>query len=713
MDNLETLKRILKREREARKQAETIIEEKSRELFYLNQQLKDLNTSLEKQVADRTVELKRKVEELKDSNRYKSEFLANMSHELRTPLNSILLLARILRDNKENNFTPKQIEYAKVIFNSGTDLLSLINDILDLAKIEAGRVDLILEDVSVLEIKSDLQQMFKGLSEEKNINFNIELESDFPAFFQTDRTKLLQVVRNLLSNAFKFTHNGGNIFLKFFKEENQIKIVVEDDGIGIEKEKLDLVFEAFQQADGSTSRKYGGTGLGLSICKELIALMNGTIHVESEVGKGSVFTIHIPFVSDLTDVGIKLPLEDKDMNSVLSVKEKIYQGQERKVNNQPLLIIEDDERFVKILKDFSVEKGLSVVVASQGDTGLYFAKKFQPISILLDIQLPVMSGWEVLKELKSDPETADIPVHIFSVVDKEKLGLSLGAESYKVKPININDLESTFEKIIDLKDQSKKECLILAKDSTIFPQYYQALQNHYSNVRFSSEYSNALFLLRENNFGTLVLLEDDLQEPAFSEFMDAIHLLCTENNQSLKIYLPNDALSAVKEKMEKGPLDIIIGNQALEKDYGISHLNVKQKSNGKEKGDPSEFLQGKEILLVEDEMRNVFALDSVLEPYGAKIQVANNGQEALDCLKENHKYDIVLMDIMMPVMDGYEAMAHIRNHPDWKKLKIIAVTAKAMKGDAEKCLEAGANAYVSKPIDVDELYKTMYELLDK
>lgn len=711
MENIETLKRILKREREARKQAEAIIEDKSRELFLVNKQLKDLNASLEDQVLARTLELKKKIEELKNANKYKSEFLANMSHELRTPLNSILILARILKDNKENNFTPKQVEYSSVIFNSGHDLLSLINDILDLAKIEAGRVELTVDMVSILEIKKDIEMMFDGLSREKEVNFSIEISQDFPAFIETDKIKVLQILRNLLSNAFKFTTAQGQITLKIESQDGFISMEVQDTGIGIDKEKLDLVFEAFQQADGSTSRKFGGTGLGLSICKELVALLGGTIAVESELNKGSIFQIRLPLdINNKNQLSFDDQLFDVDEKNL---KLGDLRPNKKEESNQPILIIEDDQRFVKILQDFASEKGFESVVASQGDTGLFFAKKFNPIAILLDIQLPVMSGWQVLKELKADPELCTIPVHIFSVVDKSKLGITMGAESYNIKPINLQNLEDTFDKILNKNTVSEQECMILGKDSKLFPSLYQAFQNHFFNVRFASDYKMALDIIKDNNFGAILIVDNDLNGMPFDDFAHALHVLYKNKTAPLKIYMPPKKSPVIVELQNENHLDFIFDEQILKSEYGIEISTESEEDKKESKKISTQFLDGLKVLLVEDEMRNVFVMDSILEPYGAKITIANNGQESLDQLKLDTDYDIVLMDIMMPVMNGFEAIGHIRENPETKDLKIIAVTAKAMMGDAEKCIAAGADAYVSKPIDIDLLYQTMERLIQK
>ncbi len=711
MDTLEALKRIIKRERDARKQAEQIIEEKSRELFVVNNQLKELNASLEDQVNTRTVELKKKIVELNNSNKYKSEFLANMSHELRTPLNSILILARMLRDNTENNFTPKQKEYASVILDSGKDLLSLINDILDLAKIEAGRVELLIEGISILEIKKDLSTMFDNISREKKVDFEISLSPRFPAVIKTDKTKLLQVLRNLLSNAFKFTDSGGRISLAIEDMGDMVSYTVKDTGIGIEQNKLGLVFEAFRQADGSTSRRFGGTGLGLSICRELVALMNGHISVESQLGTGSVFQVRLPMNPDNVEV---TPLDDLFGMSTNTTQllEQIKDVNVSSDNDkQPILIIEDDERFVGILQDYAKEKGFNVVVASQGDTGLYFAKKFKPLAILLDIQLPIMNGWEVLKELKTDSELANIPVHIFSIVDKPKLGISMGADTYNIKPVNIQDLEDTFAKILEKRNLQGKECMILGKNSKIFPIYYQAFQEHFSNVRFASDYKVALDIIRDNDFGALIIIDNDLNGMGFDEFAGALADIHRNKSEKLKIYMPPKKSKVLHELSDDQYLDFISDEKTLKKDFGIELAKSFEEKKGTATIENMEFLKGCKILLVEDEMRNVFVLDSLLEPSGAIITIANNGREALDELEKNNDFDLILMDIMMPVMNGFEAMRLIRENQAMSHLKIIAVTAKAMTGDAEKCLEAGADAYVSKPIDIDELYVTMGKLI--
>lgn len=713
MDNLESLKRILDRERKARKQAEQIIEQKSRELFTVNTQLKNLNDSLEDLVSSRTTELNKKIEELNNSNKYKSEFLANMSHELRTPLNSILILARMLKDNRENNLTSKQVEYASVVLHSGQDLLTLINDILDLAKIEAGRSELNYKDVSIVDIKQNLFKMFEGISKEKNIDFNIRLSPALPGFIKTDKTKLLQVLRNLLSNSFKFTDPQGDISLDISIYKKWLIYSVKDSGIGIEKEKLEMIFEAFQQADGSTSRKYGGTGLGLSISRELIQLMNGHIVVESDLGVGTTFQISVPLdpstvTSEILHTDNSIPILKTDIYNKIDTIQKGADSEKRE--NLPLLIIEDDTRFLKILQDYAEEKGIKTKVATQGDTGLYFAKKFKPMAILLDIQLPIMSGWEVLKELKNDPELSHIPVHIFSIIDKPNLGITMGAESYNIKPINIADLENTFKTILQKKSRIKRECMILGKDSKVFPRFYQALQSYFSNVRFASNYTIAVELAREKDFGTIIMLNNDLEGMNFNAFIQILDKIHNEKSKKIKIYVPNK-YRLQSDYTNHQFLKIISDEKKLMEDFKIELTEPETVEATLSNINDLTFLYGCKILLVEDEIRNVFVLDSLLEPNGVQLTVANNGQEALNELKKDKNFDIILMDVMMPIMNGYEAIKHIRSNPETSHLKIIAVTAKAMKGDKEKCIEAGADAYLSKPIEIEDLYAKMKKMI--
>ncbi len=745
MEN-DAIKRILYRERGARKIAEKLIEEKSRELYSLNNELKQFNDSLELQVKERTGQLEKqnidihqkneklertqqelelKIQELKNSNKYKSEFLANMSHELRTPLNSILVLAKIIGENNENNLTPKQVEYSNIIHNSGKDLLSLINEILDLAKIEAGRVDIHIEEVNPLDLKLNLMDLFFEIARKERIDLDIHISKEVPSEIYIDKGKVMQILRNLLSNAFKFTEAGGRVALsieiKEFNGKYLISLTVNDDGIGIAEDNLDLIFEAFQQADGSTSRKYGGTGLGLNICKELAQLMNGSIHVTSKLGAGSVFQVLFPCRKSL-DVESSIIENNENVEcfdlvspETASRKKKILFSDDRedfKEGDAVILIIEDDIRFAKILIDLSRGYGYKAIVATQGGLGFEYAKKYKPVCIFLDIQLPVLSGWSVLKQLKSSQLTSTFPVHIISVVNKKSKGLNLRAETYNTKPVTLEKLETIIKSISSVQSKMN-QCIIVGDSNNVFAKFYNNIAGHFNNIKFTKHLDETLKVYVKNIVQLIILGDAISMDTKFENVLIQINNKAKEENRVVHFYsYSNKPIDIFEKNIKLKHIQLLKDDSEVEREFGFSINRIAEKIQEKEEPSLDELnleqrkleyckaLQDKSILLVDDEMRNIFAMDSILEQYDSNIIIANNGKEALEKLTENPFIDIVLMDIMMPVMNGYETIAHIRNNPKYDKLPVIAVTAKAMKGDKEKSLAAGANDYISKPIDI-------------
>ena len=742
----EAIIRILKRERGAKKLAERLIEEKSRELYLVNAELKQLNGSLELLVKDRTVQLEKqnidiqqknvrleeaqrelelKIQELKNSNKYKSEFLANMSHELRTPLNSILVLAKIINENNENNLTPRQIEYSNIIHNSGKDLLSLINEILDLAKIEAGRVDIHIEKINPLDIKLNLMDLFFEIARKERIDLDIHIAKEVPSEFYLDKGKVMQILRNLLSNAFKFTEAGGRVKLEIeMKEIDEVKMIsftVNDDGIGIAENNLDLIFEAFQQADGSTSRKYGGTGLGLNICKELTQLMRGSIHVASQLEVGSTFQVLFPYekplINELSSFETKEQLESLDLvdPTIASRKKKIPFSDDHKnfkKGDAVILIIEDDIRFAKILIDLSRKYGYKAIVVTEGNYGFEYAKKYKPVCIFLDIQLPVMNGWAILKQLKSSPITCSFPVHILSVVNKNSKGLNLGAESYNTKPINLEKLEKTI-KSISIIQPRPNDCLIVGDNNNMFSKFYHHLEVHFKNIKFAKKVEDIFDICVKNSVQLIILGGDISMNAKFQKKLLDINRKAKEENKVVYFFCYSNVTTRAFEKnVNLDNIQLLKNDLELKEEFGFTINDSEDKTQlGEEptsdrlnlierKLKYHKVLQDKSILLVDDEMRNIFAMDSILEQYDTNIIIANNGKEALQKLEENSFIDIVLMDIMMPVMNGYQTINCIRKNPKYEKLPVIAVTAKAMKGDKEKALSAGANGYISKPLDI-------------
>ena len=720
-------------------EANSKLEEKSQELEANHKLVVEKNKDLEQ--AKIVLDLKAK--ELESSSKFKSEFLANMSHELRTPLNSILILSKLLSTNKGDNLTEKQIEFASVINKSGTDLLKLINEVLDLAKVESGKIELEIKEHKIDQFAKDMSDTFMALSKENKIQFNVKCSPNLPETFVSDAHRLSQIVKNLLSNAFKFTSAEGRIDLSFnsikskpeftspqlLKQEDVLEIAVRDSGIGIEKSKLESVFEAFKQADGSTQRKYGGTGLGLSISKELVHLLGGQISLESELGKGTTFFVHIPFETKVEEnertivkkeVDLKpqftsdsIKLEDTEIQPASNFEPIIADDRlDFKDSLQNVLIVEDDLQFAKVLLNFAREKGFKGIVANQGDMALSYVEHFRPKAIILDMQLPVMDGWTVLKKLKASKH-ATIPIHVISGIDKKDLGIQLGAINYMVKPISEEALSKTFKSLEDTIGDSIKNILIIEDNSAQNIAIRELVASKQLNSSSAHSGKQALKKLKTEKFDMLIL---DLGLPDMNG-IEVLHKVREKNNSIPVIIFTGKELS--KEELKsiekyKDTSVVLKSDNAYDRlleetELFIHHVNKPENQPKKdapiptvESSDLTEELGGKKILIVDDDMRNIYSLQVALEGEGVDTKIATNGQEAVDLIKDGSDFDVVLMDIMMPVMDGYEATRQIR--ADGKKdLPIIALTAKAMKGDREKCLNAGASDYLSKPIDMDKL----------
>jgi len=713
----------LRVQQEELQQANAELEEKA-------QQLEERNASINQ--AKEAISLK--AQELETSSKYKSEFLANMSHELRTPLNSILILARILKENRPDNLTEDQIKYAGVIYNAGSDLLTLINDILDLSKIESGNIDLHIENIRPKEIKQNIEALFSEIANQKKISFEVKLADNLPATFTSDQGRLEQIIKNLLSNAFKFTPKQGAISIEIglanqseIKYNNNLKesiekplfFAVKDTGIGIAADKLNVIFEAFQQEDGSTSRKYGGTGLGLSISKELANILGGEIHVQSEFEMGSTFTLYLP--QNLVQ-GEKEEEKVEKLSIPVQEEEKLpLEFIPSKSGNQKnrLLIVEDDEVFADVLKDYAIEKGFTPILAHSGDRGLEIAMTELPDAIVLDVMLPVMDGWTILKKLKSNPATKHIPVHMMSAGNEKAIKAQQeGAIGFLKKPVEKEKLDHAFELLSQQYEYTFNNVLIIEdqvlQSNTLTEQLIQ------KGAKVCQAYTGkeALEILDEQVFDCIIL---DLKLPDISGFDLLDEIKSKPDLQHIPVII-NTAMELDKEKMahimkhtEAMVLKSSKSNDRLLDEVSLfmnklqnqtksthsyydNNLSIKKHASTLEKA-----LRNKTILITDDDMRNIFALSSALQVYDINIIIANNGREALKQLAENPQTDLVLMDIMMPEMDGYEAMRQIRANKQISKLPIIALTAKAMKNDREKCIEAGANDYVSKPVDIDKL----------
>lgn len=705
------------------------------ELLQSNQELEERTRLIEEKnqlIVQRNIEIQAKAEELALSTKYKSEFLAKMSHELRTPLNSILLLSRLLSENNEQNLSTDQVEYARVIQSSGKGLLSLIDEILDLSKIESGKMDLEYTQINLREITNDMATLFKPVAAEKNIELNIHVEEDVPAFIETDKLRLEQIVRNLLSNALKFTSRGFvslNIANTFDKKD-YITITVKDTGIGIPKDKQQLIFEAFQQADGSTRRRYGGTGLGLSISRQLAKLLKGDIELNSAEGKGSEFILTIPatkqaanVTADKTSVEIT-PLPEKlDVTKIENpyittvIPENIPDDRSSiKASDKNILIIEDDVAFAKSLLEFSRSRGYKGIVAVRGDEGIELAKKFKPQGILLDVQLPVKSGWEVMDELKGDVQTRHIPVHIMSSLEVRKESLLKGAVDFINKPMAFEQMKEVFEKIEYVLNRESKKVLIVEENSRHANALAYFLETYNINTEVKENVPGGIEALQKDDVDC-VILDMGIPGQKSYETLDAVKK--TPGLEHLPIIIfTGKSLSQAEEMRIKQYADSIVVKTAHSYQRILDEVSIFMhlvEENNKKAAVPStsspqkklgalnEILKNKTVLIADDDIRNIFSLTKSLEKYEMNVLTAVDGKDALNQLKENPNVDVILMDMMMPEMDGYETTAKIKRVPSLKNIPVIAVTAKAMTGDREKCLSSGASDYITKPIDIDQL----------
>ena len=763
------------------KESQSELQAQQEELRVINEELEERTSALEEQktaIAVKNSELvkaqkavKQKAQDLEVASKYKSEFLANMSHELRTPLNSILILSQLFGQNKDGNLSEKQIESAKAIHSSGSDLLTLINEILDLSKIEAGKIELMIEPVGVSNLICDINRLYKDLAEEKGITFDVTVDSAVPASLETDSQRLQQVLRNLLTNAFKFTHQG-TVSLAISRPpqeladelgidaSNTISFAVADDGIGIPKEKQAAIFQAFQQADGSTSRNYGGTGLGLSISRELARLLQGAIYLESEEGKGSTFTVVLPefYNADLSvskDVEhVELPLaaggeqfasfesverdaaetaskveiqadtsskeaEPVTVQQVAPYKESEYVEDDRTSitpDSRSLLIIEDDWNFAKIMRDLGRERGFLCLVAEDGETGLHFADYYKPSAIILDVGLPGIDGWTVMERLKDNPKLRHIPVHFMSAHDNSLDALRMGAIGYLAKPVTMEHVEEAFSALEDVISKPVRNLLLVEDDKIQCQSIKELIGNGDVKTTDVATGREAYEELSNGNYDCMIL-DLGLEDMSGFDLLEKIRLSEAAMRVPVIIYTGRDLTQEEEKQLSKYAESIIIkGVKSPERllDESALFLHRVESDLPHEKQqmlkmvhDKESVLNGKKIMIVDDDMRNVFALSSVLEDRNMDVVVAKNGIECLEKLEEIDSIDCILMDIMMPKMDGYEAMTEIRKKSEFAKLPIIALTAKAMKGDRSKCIDAGASDYLSKPVNTDKLLSMM------
>ena len=683
--------------------------------------------------------LEEKAAELALTSKYKSEFLANMSHELRTPLNSILILSQQLAANASGALSEKQVEFSRNINSSGSDLLHLINDILDLSKIESGTVTVDVEEISFAGLRDNINRNFRHVAEAKSLPFYVNFSEGLPGSMDSDPKRLQQILKNLLSNAIKFTAKGHvDVHVTMATEgwtpghgaldraQGVVAFTVEDTGIGIAPEKQRLIFEAFQQADAGTSRKYGGTGLGLAISRELASLLGGEIKLSSVHGQGSTFTLYLPLHYSTTDIVRIARAEDlapppvgaRELSALPHGREEHIADDRHDVHagDAILLIIEDDPHFARILLGLARDKGFKGIIATKGLTGLSLARQFRPTAISLDIFLPDMLGWTVLNQLKHDPATRHIPVQIVTLEEDIRYGLARGAFAYLVKEPTTDGLQAAFDRIKDFTAPRAKRLLVVEDDDIERQSIVELLAHGDIDVVTAPTGAEALGVMLEHPCDCVVLdlrlpdmtgfelLEKMQAEPKLADLPVVVFTgkdLTVDDHARLKTVAKSIVLKDVASP------ERLLDETALFLHRIITDLPAKKQAMLARLHGSNEILRNHKVLVVDDDARNIFALTSMLENQGMNVTSATDGRRAIELIEQTPHLDIVLMDIMMPDMDGYETMRHIRNAPQFRSLPILALTAKAMKGDREKCLDAGASDYISKPVNTDELLSLM------
>jgi len=743
--SLQASEELLKNQQEELQQTNEELEEKARLLSVQNQEVERKNSEIDQ--ARMSVE--EKAEQLALTSKYKSQFLANMSHELRTPLNSLLILARMLSDNPEGNLTPKQVEYTQTIYSAGADLLGLINDILDLAKIESGTMSVEVDQLLFTDLRSDLERTFRQVAQDRGLGFILDLDRVLPRAIYTDAKRLQQVLKNLLSNAFKFTQQGQvSLRIEVVRQGwdpskemlNQAATViafrVSDTGIGIAPDKQQVVFEAFQQVDGTTSRKYGGTGLGLSISREIAHLLGGEIQLVSSLGQGSTFTLYLPqtypsVTGDLSGHPLSTApdrLSPARENYAQGNGNQLFAAPEQPVFSLPgeinddreaitpgdrvLLIIEDDLKFAQILLDRSRTEGFKGLVALRSDLGLAMAREFKPDAIMLDLRLPVMDGWTVLDRLKHDPSTRHIPVHILSAEEGQQRSLHQGAIAYLKKPVAS---EALTQALVDIKafiERQVKQLLVVEDDEVQRQSIVELIGSGDVQTTTVASGSAALAALKAGQFDCVVL---DLGLPDMSglELIEQIKQEPSLLKLPIIVYTGQDLTPQAETQLKRLAETIIIKDvrspeRLLDETTLFLHrvqsnLPQPQRQMLEQFRQTDSLLAGKKVLIIDDDVRNIFALTSLLERHQMEVLYAENGRDGIAVLQSTSGIDVVFMDVMMPEMDGYETMQAIRQIDQFRSLPMIALTAKAMKGDREKCIAAGASDYITKPVDTEQL----------
>jgi CheY-like chemotaxis protein/HAMP domain-containing protein len=733
-DELERANRELEEQAKSLRASEELLQQQQEELQQTNEELEEKAQLLEEQnarIEETRSALQQQAEQLTITSKYKSEFLANMSHELRTPLNSLLILAKLLGDNPDGNLSEKQVDFARTIYGAGTDLLELINDILDLSKVEAGKMEVNPADVSPASVADRAARTFAELAAQKGLAFDCVVADGAPDAIRTDELRLHQVLKNLLSNAFKFTDEGSVTLTIDAAGDGRVAFRVSDTGIGIPQDKLQLVFEAFQQADGTTSRRYGGTGLGLSISREIARLLGGEIVAESSLGEGSSFTLLLPPVMPAPELDGEgaaengrpaaealFADEDADLDPSLLLPGEVEDDRNAiEAGDRVVLIVEDDPDFARTELEMARERGFKGVVALRGDTGLALAREYRPDAIVLDLGLPVQDGWSVLERLKRMAATRHIPVHIVSATDERQNALRAGAVAVFEKPVSREQLEEAFRGIAEFLERDVRSLLVV-EDDDVERRAIVELVGGGDDVEVTAVGSSeeALAALEAQRFDCVVL---DLKLPKLSGFGLLEQIKEDDRFRALPVIVyTGRALTRTEERRLRKYADAIVVKDVRSPERLLdetalflhrveSKLPEEKRRMLEQLHSADAVFEGRKVLLADDDVRNSFALAAVLEEHGMHVVYAENGREALEQLAANRDVDLVLMDIMMPELDGYEAMRQIRSSEEFERLPIISLTAKAMKGDREKSIAAGASDYITKPVDTDQLLSLM------
>jgi len=735
-EELQSQSEELQSQQEELRESNEALEERTQDLEQQKVAIQDKNhaletTKLEMEKAQTAIVLK--AEELELASKYKSEFLANMSHELRTPLNSLLILSQLLTENKTGNLDIKQVEYAQTINSAGNDLLTLINDILDLSKVEAGKIEMQWEKVSLTNLLASIEQKFSPIANDRGVGFQLNIANGIPSTLVTDSQRIKQIINNLLSNAFKFTSKGDvkltaqyptelPVTIEELKLKNSISISVIDSGIGISKNKQQTIFEAFQQEDGSTSRSYGGTGLGLSISRQLARLLGGELTLVSEKDKGSAFTLYLPNKdsAQIPQAQHVTQTEPALLTTEYQSPKEVLRTDDRNDlsdNDTTILIIEDDRKFSNIIIELAKEKDFKCLLAEDGLVGLNLAEKYIPDAIILDIGLPKMDGLTLMRKLKDKSSTRHIPVHFMSASDQTINAKKMGAIGYLVKPINMEKLAEAFKNIEIFINKTVKTLLIVADSKPNQQRIMDLVTSDNLQVETSVTSEDACKKILATTHDC-VILDMDLEQGSGGKLLEKMQ---QEPGQLCKVpiiaYSDRD-LTTEEEALlldcsNKIPIKPVSSSENLvdETTLFLHQIEENLPSNKRKMlhmvHDKKAILKHKKVLIVDDDERNIFALATVLENYDAEVVCGVNGKEGLELLKLNDDIAIVLMDIMMPEMDGYETIREIRKQAKYHDLPIIALTAKAMKDDKIKCIEAGANDYLAKPVETDKLLSLM------